>query len=39
MVKRKKKCIGKLQIRGGGQERELSLFLMHEDDNSWTRVG
>jgi hypothetical protein len=23
MVERKKKCIGKLQIRGGGQDREL----------------
>jgi hypothetical protein len=22
MVERKKKCIGKLQIRGGGQQRE-----------------
>jgi hypothetical protein len=36
MVKRKKKCFGKLQIRGEGQERELSLCLMNEDG---TRVG
>ncbi len=39
MVERKKICIGKLQIRGGGQERELFVCLMNEDDNSWTRVG
>jgi hypothetical protein len=39
MVERKKKSIGKLEIRGGGQERELSLCLMNEDDNSWMRRG